>query len=139
MNDKLFRFLLEQVAETKPLPDDPNTHSGIIKTTVEEKQWEQQFLAANGGVNPTKAVMVDKIKPINSTCEDCGQICKFGREIAHKIHYTYAKHWKTHCKTCDRWKNPYTGDFELTRNQSATVYRRWLKSKNNPDSDSELS
>lgn len=127
MDPILYNKLLEELAETDEMPDEPGAFKRMGRQSIEEQEFEREFLEANDGVNPTKARVIKRLKPNPTMCEDCGRVCERGRTVETKMHYTLGKHWKSHCLECDLWLNPNTGIYDLARSQTAPVYRQWMK------------
>lgn len=65
-----------------------------------------------------------KVKP--AVCEDCGRRCKTGHRKETKLFETKThKAWRHHCLTCGFYSNPYTGEFDLSKENYTVVWTDW--------------
>ena len=66
--------------------------------------------------------LLDKITPIPQICEDCGNTVLDRRTVTTKRITPYP-HWRTHCKTCQLYKCPLSGKFEIEKPQVEKHFR----------------
>lgn len=142
MNDEEFKKRLSEVAEWR-IPKISSTDVKIAKQKARGKgrptkeqlyqeEHEQVFIDLFEGINPTYHPMIVSLKIQPSTCGNCGITCENGCEQQSKLYITRnIKHWRQRCITCERCRNPYTGAWDLTVMQAATVWNAWLATKSN--------
>lgn len=135
MDDKEFRTRLSEVAHWI-IPDTPRETSVNAKKTrgrkSHEDDWcemhEELFLEHFDGKNPTHAPMLVNVHIQAVHCEHCGQHCAKGRETEARLHLGNKKmHWRHRCVTCNRSKNPYTGEFDLRPGKTGVVWNQYLR------------
>lgn len=137
MDDEEFKRRLSEVADWK-LPDTPRETSLNAKKKRGRKSAEDEyqelreeiFYEEFGGVNPTYAPMLIKVKCQPTTCEDCGKLCPSGRKKEKKLYETGSKknrNWREKCVTCNMAKNPFTGKFDLSTQQASFVWTNYLR------------
>ena len=135
MDDAEFRKRLSEVAEWT-IPDTPRETSLNAKKTRGRKSredaycelHEEIFLEEFGGINPTYAPMLVRIKRAAVNCEHCGEYCPNGLDTQSKMHdANNIIHWRQKCLTCNRSKNPYTGKFDLPPGESSVVWNDFLR------------
>lgn len=135
MKDEEFKRKLSEVAEwIIPASDNATTITAKKKRGRKSREElyqennEQAFLEANGGINPTIAPFITKLKCQSTTCEDCGADCPNGREKEKKIYEANKKrHWREKCLTCKMFKDPYTGKFDLPIKEAALRWNNFLR------------
>jgi hypothetical protein len=98
-----------------------------------EEEHEQVFAELFKGINPTHAPELVKvnIKPVD--CEDCGHHCENGRQMEIKFYYQQARHVahrRTRCLVCNKYKDPYTGEFTLPQGPASQVFLNWAAGEN---------
>lgn len=140
MKDELKQKLLE-VAEWE-MPKLSKTDAKEAKSrargrrSAEEKyqeEHEEVFLDMFQGINPThKPVMVKMlIKP--QDCEDCGKHLTESREMHIKFYKEtpagHIAHWRKHCKVCNKYLDPNTGEYTLSQGPACQVYLNWAKAQ----------
>ena len=122
MDDKEFRRRLSEVAEWR-IPKTEQETSIAAKRKRGRKSAEEEYMALReeifqqefDGINNTIPPMLTKIKAKAKDCEDCGKHCENGRQIEAKLHTKGVKQaWRKKCLTCNRFENPFTGEFNLT-------------------------
>ncbi len=97
-----------------------------------QDEHEQVFLDLFQGINPTHAPELVKvhIKPID--CEDCGRHCETGRKMEIKFYQevpNHVAHRRTRCLECNRYRDPYTGEYTLPQGRAFQVYLNWAKAE----------
>ncbi len=97
-----------------------------------QEEHEEVFLDLFQGINPTHAPELVKlhIKPID--CEDCGAHCENGRQMEIKFYKAvpnHIAHRRDRCLTCNKYKDPNTGEFTLPQGPACQVYLNWAKSQ----------
>ena len=139
MDNEEFKRRLSEVAEWK-LPDTPRETSLNAKKKRGRKSNEEQYMELReeifheefGGVNQTYPPMLVRLKCQPVDCEDCGNSCPNGRKKETKLYETGAKktrNWRERCITCGLHKNPFTGKFELSSQESSYVWTEWLRDR----------
>lgn len=135
MDDEEFKRKLSEVAEWK-LPDTPRETSLNAKKKRGRKSNEEQYMELReelfheefGGVNPTYAPMLTRVKYKPTTCEDCGECCPKGREKEAKLHKKNGKTvWRQKCVTCNKFQNPFNGKFELTGSAASIKFNDFMR------------
>ena len=99
-----------------------------------EQEHEQVFAELFKGINPTHAPELVKVhvKPID--CEDCGRHCETGRQMEIKFYYATARHVahrRTRCVTCNKYKDPNTGEFTLNQGPACQAFLNWANAELN--------
>lgn len=133
MDKELFKQKLSQVAEWQiPKLTDTDIREARKRATgrgrptneaLYEQQHLEQFLEQYGGVNPTAPAELVKVKCQPVDCEHCGKFCENGRQTEIKQYESNKKrHWREKCVTCNQFKNPWTGAFDL---DPATACHKW--------------
>lgn len=135
MDNEQFKTKLSEVAVWK-LPDTPREASlnakrkrgRPSKEELYQEEHEEQFLDLFDGSNPTYAPMIVKLKIAAVECNDCGLLCENGCHKEKKFYNTSNKpHWRERCLTCNKAKNPYTGEFNLTIAQASMIWNNFLR------------
>ena len=132
MDDKDFKQQLSQVAEWE-IPDAitdvrPNGRGRRSNERKYQLEHEEQFLELFDGKNPTFPPKIIKFKHQAVVCGDCNTVCPDGRTLDYKlIRGPKATAWRTRCLNCDRYKNPYTGRFDLDVHQSQSAMLSWTR------------
>jgi hypothetical protein len=93
-----------------------------------QDEHEEIFLDMFEGINPTHPAELVKvhIKPVD--CEDCGHHCENGRQMEIKFYYEQARHVahrRTRCLVCNKYRDPYTGEFTLPQGPASQVFLNW--------------
>ena len=139
MDQQEFLRKLSEVAEWK-IPENEQETSANAKKKRGRKSDEELYQEAHeeifneihGGVNPTKSPLLLKVKYKKETCEHCGNDCPNGRHVQTKlIEGKEKKAWRSYCSACDKYSNPYTGEFDLTKRNYSIVWIDWAR-KSNP-------
>ena len=99
-----------------------------------QEEHEQVFLDIFQGVNPTHPLELVKVhvKPVD--CEDCGRHCETGRQMEIKFYYATARHVahrRTRCVTCNKYKDPNTGEFTLNQGPACQAFLNWANAELN--------
>lgn len=138
MDNEEFKRKLTEVAEWKIPETQQETSLNAKKKRgrksnedIYQETHEQIFLEEFGGVNPTYAPLLLKLKVQACVCEDCGKVCKEGRKKEKKRHDSNRIHWREKCITCGMTENPWTGEFDLNSAQASVKWADWLR-KTNP-------
>lgn len=135
MDDEEFRRRLSEVAEWK-IPDTPRETSLNQKKKRGRKSREDEYMELReeifheefGGVNPTYAPMLTKVKRCAVDCDDCGQHCPNGREKEAKLQEKNGKSaWRQKCLTCGKFQNPFTGEFNLTGSAASIKWNDFMR------------
>jgi hypothetical protein len=150
MNNKEFLQRLSEVSEWHIPKLGPNgcysvakgrerdiEHPGAItEAELEEmsehevKQYYEQLLAwREAQPNESVPPEITKVKVQPTDCEDCGRHCPTGRRTERKLHESGGKHWREHCKECQMFKDPLTGEFTLSREASHQYFIQFYKPK----------
>ena len=141
MDQELFKQRLSEVAEwiqpkiTKSdLKEARQRSRGRGRKTAEEQyqeEHEEVFTQMFDGVNPTVPVELKAVKPALSHCEHCDQMVQGGPHIEKKLYLTRPKpHWRETCKTCNRGRNPYTNEFDVTPSVCGHKWNSYLRNPN---------
>jgi hypothetical protein len=93
-----------------------------------QDEHEEVFLDMFQGINPTHPPELVKvlIKPVD--CEDCGRHCENGRQMEIKFYYEqerHVAHRRTRCLVCNKYRDPYTGEFTLPQGPASQVFLNW--------------
>lgn len=75
----------------------------------------------------TYPIRIQKLHRQPETCGDCGRHCEQGRQTQSKVYKTDKFHWRTYCVTCKKYKNPYTGKFDVNPRGMVRVYTAWCR------------
>ena len=135
MNDQEFKRRLSEVAEWR-IPDTPRETSlnakrkrgRKSKEELYQDEHEEIFLELFDGSNPTYPPMLTRVKYQTTICNDCGRSCSQACQKEKKLYETAGKrHWRERCLTCERARNPYTGQFDLTFSEASTVWNSFLR------------
>ena len=134
------RLKLAEVAEFR-MPKISNTDIKEAKSRArgrksnEEKyqeEHEEVFMDLFNGINPTHSPELVKvhIKPVD--CEDCGKHLEEGRVMEIKYYAEHSKHIahrRDRCKSCNKYRDPYTGLFTLPQGPACQTYLNWAKAE----------
>lgn len=135
MNDEEFRKKLSEVAEWK-IPETPREAGTKPMKRRGRKSAEDEYMELReeifyeefNGVNPTYAPLLTKVKRCPVTCEDCGNECPNGRETEAKLQEKNGKKvWRKKCLTCNKFENPYTGEFTLTGSAASIKFNDFMR------------
>lgn len=92
----------------------------IPKDIADKFTW--QFKLAG---EPLQYPYVKKIKPIPEVCEDCYDVV-----VDRHIDCQKTKQgWAIKCRACKRYRNPETGEFDLTNTQLRNCWKENKKTK----------
>jgi len=99
-----------------------------------QEEHEEVFLDLFEGINPTHSPELVKlnIKPVD--CEDCGRHCENGRQTEIKFYKKtpgHIAHRRDRCITCNRYRDPNTGEYTLPQGPACQVYLNWAKAQYN--------
>jgi hypothetical protein len=97
-----------------------------------QEEHEEVFLDMFEGINPTHSPELVKVHIKPKDCEDCGVHLTVSREMEIKFYKAVANHiphWRHRCKTCNKYKDPNTGEFTLPQGPACQVYLNWAKSQ----------
>jgi hypothetical protein len=125
MNNDEFKQRLSQVAEWC-LPVSPGDSVNITK----KKRSRQQIDDEDQEDDTPIEVCEDRLQPMVTKihiqpvdCTDCGQLCANGRRTELQVYSSNNKrHWRERCVTCNKVKNPYTGEFDLKPSEAAVCW-----------------
>lgn len=138
MDDKLFKQKLTEVAEWQlpklsvtDIKEAKQRHRGRGRPSNEDlyqEAHEEIFIELFNGINPTVPPELLKLKNSAVDCEDCGKLCENGRLKEIKRYVSNNKvNWREHCMTCQRWQDPYTGNFTLANSNVSVVWNSYLR------------
>jgi hypothetical protein len=139
MDEQLFRKKLSEVA-TWQIPEVNETAGELKKRRGKQsneeryqQNHEQEFLELFSGKNPTYPLQLDAIKKTAEQCGDCGAECPDGRKKDFKYCQGKKKSiWREKCLNCSKYKNPYTGQFNMDSNRSQSAINSYVNGTN-PD------
>ena len=99
-----------------------------------QEEHEEVFLDLFEGINPTHIPELVRmhIQPVD--CEDCGRHCENGRQQEIKFYKKAAghiAHWRRRCLTCNKYRDPNTGEYTLPQGPACQVYLNWAKAQFN--------
>lgn len=98
------------------------------KEELQEQQEEQHMYDLFNGVNPTQPPELTKIKPCETLCPNCHKSVVGNCHVEKRFVVTMkTPHWREHCLTCDHWRNPYTGVFDVKASDAGTVWGLYLR------------
>jgi len=102
------------------------------KESLYQEEHEEVFLDMFQGINPTHTPELVKlhIKPVD--CEDCGRHCENGRRQEIKFYKkapNHIAHWRHRCLTCNRYRDPNTGEYTLPQGPACQVFLNWAKAQ----------
>jgi hypothetical protein len=155
MDDKLFKQKLSEVADWRipKIKLDSNQKDKIKRRVgrpsaddILEQALEREYLEAYGGINPTMAPELVRMRSAACECSDCGKVCENGRHLEKRQYECNNKrHWRERCVTCGLWQNPYTNKFDLTNGKVSVIWNTFMrdtkmvyKSKGNQIKQSDL-
>ena len=123
MEDKKFIEILEELAETHRPMVGPNGAPSQLKRHVEKYQdeleeAEEECFDRDGKIinlvrNDTIPLEIKKLKPREHICDDCGRVCTNIRVVEHRKNDIIHPHWRSKCRECGCFKDPFTGRFDL--------------------------
>ena len=135
MKDDEFKKKLSEVAEWR-IPDhnEVNKVSGpprryktrkpAVEVIEEQDDCEEPVTVEN----PNFAIQLVKAKIQPVTCEDCGRHCEHGRQKDLRFYFNNgATAIRERCVTCQKHKNPSTGQFDLSSAGSNAVWHNYLR------------
>jgi hypothetical protein len=99
-----------------------------------QDEHEEVFLDLFKGINPTHTPELVKVHIKPKDCEDCGVHLENGREMNLKFYQKtsgHVAHWRKHCKNCNKYLDPNTGEFTLPQGPACQVYLNWAKAEFN--------
>jgi hypothetical protein len=135
MKDEEFKRRLSEVADWK-IPETTRETSLNQKKKRGRKSAEDQYMELReeifheefDGVNPTFPPMLTKVKRCGETCSDCGDYCPNGRETEAKLQEKNGKKaWRRKCLTCNKYQNPYNGQYELTGSNASIKFNDFMR------------
>ena len=143
MDNEEFRRKLSEVANwTIPklsptdIKESQQKKRGRGRPSYEEQYQdahEEIFLEIHNGINPTHPPELKGLKCQPTTCEDCGAHCPNGRHKETKLYETgrttKKRNWRERCVTCQKHKNPFTGQFDLTPSEAPHVWTAFLANR----------
>lgn len=142
MDPELFKQRLTEVAEWQTpklsitdIKDAQQRRRPRGRPTDEQLFQEQnlrEFIEHFGDSNPTMPPELLKLKTQAETCAACGRHCESGRHLEKKIYEANrTRHWREKCVTCNRFQNPYTGEFDLDPSIASTKWNSYLRETKN--------
>lgn len=134
MDKKLFEQKLSEVAEwryPKIVLDGTEKRRRRGRPSKEESYEmarEQHMYDLYGGVNPTLGPEVTKLKFQPTECPHCHKVVDKQCHIEKRFVETVGKpHWRERCVTCNLWRNPYTGVFDICSSMIGTMWNQYLR------------
>lgn len=113
-------------AEDRTAPEDPEDEDEPAYDT-----YEFRSIILKDRVNITQPPELSAINYAEVECEDCGNLCK-NRQVEIKVcAKSQRPHKRTFCKTCQQGKNPWTGEFNLSKEIYSKAWAAW--ERENPD------
>lgn len=119
MDPKLFQDLLDQCADWH-------------RETVKDLDGRGRARSKPTD-NNTLPIVIDRIKTQPTICEDCGLICDHGRRVESRVYFTGSRHWRERCLTCNRFRNPESGCFDVMNGKVNYVYTKFARRKKRSD------
>lgn len=101
-------------------PEDPELLAEYQEELARIERAEQE-------PNPCVGPEIIKVKPRDRACEDCGRQCSGGRRWYKKFYTSITEHWRSYCQSCDRYRDPRTGEYTLTQQSVNMVYTNYLR------------
>jgi hypothetical protein len=142
MDKELFKQRLSEVAEfrmPKLSPSDikeagqrARGRGRPTKESLYQDLHEVEFLDLFQGHNPTMVAELVKVNIKPHDCEDCGQHLTVSREMQIKFYRAmpgHISHRRDRCVTCNRYRDPNTGEFTLPQGPACQVYLNWAKAE----------
>lgn len=111
------------------------TMSLATVTDLEEEQEEEEEDLWEPEANPTLPPRLTAVKYQPTVCTDCGiECCRSIHRTKRIYESANIRHWRERCLTCDRFRNPATGKFDLPVERAALAWANWLRRKDPQDS-----
>jgi hypothetical protein len=104
------------------------------KEELYQDEHEEVFLDMFQGINPTMNPELVKVNVQPVDCEDCGRHCENGRQQEIKFYKKtvgHIAHRRTRCLTCNKYRDPNTGEYTLPQGPACQVYLNWAKAEFN--------
>lgn len=136
MDKKLFEEKLSQVAEwhypkIERSPGRPRSRpvrDPIDPDCDQDPDSDQDQDQNTPMINNTAAPEITRIKVPRSQCHNCGRQVNVACHTEKKFYHLMNRpHWREHCVTCDLWKNPYTGVFDVPSSNIGTIWNQYLR------------
>ena len=102
------------------------------KEQLYQEEHEEVFLDIFKGINPTHTPELVKVNIKAKDCEDCGQHLTVSREMEIKFYKAvsnHVAHWRHRCKTCNKYRDPNTGEFTLPQGPACQTFLNWAKAE----------
>lgn len=99
-----------------------------------QEEHEEVFLDLFNGINPTMSPELVKLNIKPKDCEDCGLHLTVSREMEIKFYKAvsnHVAHWRYRCKTCNKYRDPNTGEYTLPQGPACQVFLNWAKAEYN--------
>ena len=99
-----------------------------------QEEHEEVFLDMFEGINPTHSPELVKVHIQPVDCEDCGRHCENGRQTEIKFYKKavgHIAHRRDRCVTCNKYRDPNTGEYTLPQGPACQVYLNWAKAQFN--------
>ena len=134
------------VSELKRIGCDPKHYGGSGSdsepTESEEDEdadasnydsYEFRNVILKDRINITQAPDLSTVRYAEVECEDCGCMCK-NRQVEIKVYPRSPRpHKRTFCKTCQKGKNPWTGEFVLEKDVYMRAWSAWEHESPDPE------
>jgi hypothetical protein len=110
---------------------------GKGRPSLEEQyqdEHEEVFLDLFQGINPTHTPELVKVHIKAIDCEDCGAHCPIGRQTEIKFYKAvpnHIAHRRDRCLTCNKYRDPNTGEYTLSQGPACQVFLNWAKAEFN--------
>jgi hypothetical protein len=140
MTDEEFKRKLSEVAEWGlPTVEQALKNRGLTRSnkprrpkvkeiTDEDIDLEDESSLIKDGANITYAPMIAKVKCQPLDCPDCRRHCPEGRKIDMQIYFKKGKKYvREKCLVCNKTKDPYTNQFNLTGSASSNTWHTFMK------------
>lgn len=136
---------INELAEftVRPIPQTELTRLGYESKTTDDIDDEESCSGTDydiyefrqhvikDGVNITQSPELSAINYATVECEDCGRMCQ-NRQVEIRLYPNSNRpHKRTFCRSCQRGKNPWTGEFNLNKSTYMSAWSAW--DRENPD------
>ena len=140
MDPKLFEQLLSELGEFKrpKLSDTDIKQAMKSQRSVGRPSAEDQFqvehfreyLERHGGINPTHAPELVKLKTCERKCDDCDRVLQGAprRDIKYFTRQpNHINHMRIRCLDCGFYRHPETGVYDLAQGPACQTFLNWAK------------
>jgi hypothetical protein len=110
----------------KPIPEHPGpiTEEELDEMTEEAvtEYYEQLLAWREAQPNASVPPEILRLKPYARKCEDCNKSCDSTRLVECKQYTTGVRHWREYCNYCEKFRDPRTNEFTVSRQASAQFF-----------------